>query len=79
MPKKDGFKFFYAISLALQLGFIIAVPILGFLWIGSWFDAKFNTSSLFLLLGIFIGVAITVYEVYHLLIPLMTNNTKDDD
>lgn len=79
MPKKDGFKIFYAISIALQLGFIIVFSIIGFLWLGIWMDKTFQSSPLFLITGVIVGITVTVYETYHLLIPLVKNNSKEDD
>lgn len=81
MPEseKDGFKTFYALSLAWQLGFLIAVPIGGFLILGFWLDKKFNTSPLSLIIGVILGIVITIYEVYHLLVPLIKNNQEKDN
>ena len=78
VDKKDGFKTFYALSLAWQLGFIIAVPIAGFLFLGVWGDKFFKTEPLLLLLGLLAGIVITVYEMYHLFIPLIKNGKKND-
>jgi len=76
--KSDPFKTFYALSIAWQLGFLIAIPIGGFLFLGIWSDTYFNTRPLFLLLGIFLGMSITIYEVYHLLVPLMKDHDAHD-
>jgi len=75
--KKNGFKLFYAISLAWQLGFIIVVPIAGFLFLGLWIDRKLDTAPLFLILGLITALAVTVYETYHILIPLLSD--KDEN
>jgi len=74
MPKKDGFKTFYALSLAWQLGFLIAIPIGGFLFLGILGDKFFKTQPFLLLFGLLVGIVITIYEVYHLLTPLIKNN-----
>ena len=74
MPKKDSFKTFYAISFAWQLGFFIAIPISGFLFLGFWGDRFFKTQPFLLIFGIFVGAIVAVYEVYHLLIPLIKND-----
>ncbi len=73
MPEKDknGFKTWYAISFAFQLGFLIIVPIGGFMLLGLWGDRSFQTTPLLLIAGLVVGIFITVYEVYHLLIPLI--------
>lgn len=74
MPQKNNFKTFYAISFAWQLGFFIVVPIGGFLLLGFWGDKVFQTSPLLLVISIILGLAITIYEIYHLLAPLIKNN-----
>jgi len=68
---KDGFKLWYAISFAFQLGFIVVFPIVGFIVLGLWIDRAFNSTPLLLIVGVFVGFAVTVYEVYHFLIPLI--------
>ncbi len=71
MAKKNTPNTIYAISFAWQLGFLIAVPIAAFLLLGLFADRFFGTYPLFLILGIIVGIAITIYEVYNLLIPLI--------
>lgn len=78
MSQRNTFKTFYALSLAWQLGFFIAIPIGGFLFLGLWGDNFFNTKPFFLLLGLVIGIVITIYEVYHLLIPVIKDKEKND-
>lgn len=74
--QKNSFKTFYALSFAWQLGFLIAAPIGGFLWLGLWGDSVLGTAPLLLILGLLAGMVITVYEVYHLLIPLIKDNKQ---
>jgi F0F1-type ATP synthase assembly protein I len=76
MTKKSNLKTFYALSIAWQLGFLIAIPIGGFLFLGVLGDKFFKTQPFLLLLGLLVGIVITIYEVYHLLIPLIKNNEK---
>lgn len=78
MPQKSNFKTFYALSIAWQLGFLIAVPIAGFLFLGLLGDKFFKTQPFLLLLGLIVGIVITIYEVYHLFIPLIKNKEKND-
>jgi len=69
--EKNGFKMWYAISFALQLGFLIVVPIGGFMFLGLCGDKIFHTLPLLFIIGFVLGAGITAYEVYHLLIPLI--------
>jgi F0F1-type ATP synthase assembly protein I len=76
---KNNFKTAYAISLAWQLGFLIAVPIIAFLALGFWADGRLGTEPLLLVFGLFVGMAVTAYEVYHLLAPLMSGEEPHDE
>ena len=71
MLLKNNSKVFYALSIAWQLGFLIAFPITGFLFLGLLGDRYFGTEPVFLILGIVVGVTITFYEIYHMLVPLI--------
>ena len=79
MSQENNFKTFYALSIAWQLGFLIAIPITGFLILGLLGDKFFKTQPLFLIIGLLTGIIITVYEVYHLLAPLITKDKEKDD
>lgn len=65
------FKIWYAVSIALQLGFLIVFPIGGFILLGIVCDDYLATHPLFVILGAFVGFFITVYEIYHLLVPIL--------
>lgn len=69
--EKNGFKTWYALSFAFQLGFLIVVPIVGFILLGLWGDKYFHIAPLLLVAGVIIGIVITAYEVYHLIRPLI--------
>jgi|GEM_PF-728488 len=82
MPRQNNFKVFYSLSLAWQLGFLIAIPIGGFMFLGFWADKSLETSPLFTMTGLIVGLVVTVYEVYHLLAPLIKKDSdinEDDD
>jgi F0F1-type ATP synthase assembly protein I len=78
LVKKNNFtqknsKTFHALFLAWQLGFLIAIPIVVCLLLGIAGDHYFHTKPLLLLLGLLLGLAITVYEIYRVVIPLVTH------
>ena len=73
MSSQNNFKTFYAISFAWQLGFIIAIPIAGFIFLGFIADGFLSTQPVLLITGFIVGVIITVYEIYHMLIPIIKN------
>lgn len=78
MNKKNNFAIFYAISLAWQLGFVIIVPIGGFLFLGFLADKFLKTKPLFLIIFLLIGIIVTIYETYCLFIPLVKKNNKNN-
>ena len=74
LEKRDNshvhtFRFWYAISLAWQFGFIIMAPLVGSLFLGSLADRFFQTQPIFLLVGLLIGMIVMIYEGYHALSP----------
>ncbi|MCB9810945.1 MAG: AtpZ/AtpI family protein [Candidatus Nomurabacteria bacterium] len=75
MTKETSFKLPYALSLALQLGFLIVSSVVGFLGVGLWLDSVTGKGPIFLLLGIIVGVVTGVYESYIMVKPL-TKSTE---
>jgi len=73
MKKEENFALFYALSIAMQLGFFIVAPIGGFIILGIYIDKYMDTSHLFVIIGILVGLIVTVYEVWHILKPLFKN------
>ncbi len=76
MARKIETKLLYALSLAAQLGFLIIAPLVGFIWLGVFLDRKFSSAPAFLLTGLVIAFALTGYETYHLLEPLLEKNGR---
>jgi F0F1-type ATP synthase assembly protein I len=79
MAKKQNLKLFYSLSFAWQLGFLVVVPIGGFMFVGYGVDRLLATFPLFLILGVIVGLSITVYEIYHLLVPLIKEDDNDNE
>lgn len=58
----------------LSLGTEIAVGLSAPIFIGYWADSKWNTSPLFLLIGIFIGIALLIATTIRLIKSLENDN-----
>lgn len=58
MPKSE------LISLAFEMGYTIAIPIVLFALGGRWLDKKLDSSPLFLLVGIFFALITTGFFIY---------------
>jgi F0F1-type ATP synthase assembly protein I len=54
-----------AASLAWELGYLIAVPLVVLALVGRFFDKKYGTSPWFLLVGIVLSILISSYAVYN--------------
>lgn len=52
-----------SIRLVGQLGFEIALPLVGFALGGRWIDQRFNTSPTFLLIGMLLAVVVSTLLV----------------
>lgn len=62
--KKETDNNWSVFSLAFELGYMIAIPIVLFALGGRFLDKKIDSSPLFLLTGIFISIILTTYLVY---------------
>ena len=49
-----------------QLGFTIAIPLALGAWVGNYLDGRTNQGSLFLLLGLLLGLIVGIYGAYRL-------------
>ena len=47
------------VNLGLEMGFIIALPLLVFILIGKWLDAKWHTTPWLTLVGIILAIGAT--------------------
>ncbi len=57
-------NFFLILALASELGFSIALPIVGGIIIGSFFDSKLRTQPAFTLVLLVVGVMIGMYNFF---------------
>lgn len=62
-PKKQFSKTALA-SLGLELGFIIALPVVAFGLLGRWLDARLETEPLLTLIGILTAIIFTTIWIY---------------
>jgi F0F1-type ATP synthase assembly protein I len=69
--QRKQFRLFYSLSFAWQMGFLVAAPLVILLLIGYWLDKSLSTGPLFVLTGVFGGLVVSAYEIYHLLAPII--------
>jgi len=63
----------------LGIGWFMAIAILLGVLGGLWLDGKLGTRPLFLIAGIFLGLAAAGYGAYQMFKPFMTNNQDKGD
>ncbi len=61
------------------VGFFIGGSILLGVYAGLWLDNKLNTGPFLLLAGLFLGIAVAIYGVYRMLLPLMRNSQDKEN
>ena len=60
----------------MGMGFYIAIAIILGIWGGHWLDGKMNTSPLWLIIGLFLGIAVAALGVYNMMKPFIENVKK---
>ncbi|MEK7123233.1 MAG: AtpZ/AtpI family protein [Patescibacteria group bacterium] len=63
-------------GLALQMGYLIAIPLVVFALVGRWFDRLFGSSPLFFLIGVFLAITASTVLVYRKTTALL-KDTED--
>lgn len=65
IPKEnDSDNNFSPFSLAFELGYIIAIPIVALGLLGRILDKKFDSSPVLLLVGIFLSIILSSFGIY---------------
>ncbi len=77
--EKSTPKFFYAVSLGVELGFLIAVPLIIFLLAGLYFDRKLGTMPLFTIVALLLNSVVTVFEVKNLILPFLEKRSQKNN
>lgn len=60
------------------MGWYVAITILLGVLGGNWLDQRLGTAPLFLLLGLGLGLAASVYGLYKMLLPLLSSDQDPD-
>jgi F0F1-type ATP synthase assembly protein I len=69
-------KLFYAVSLGLEMGFLIAIPLALFLLFGVFLDKKFHTLPVFMIVMLILSMIVTILEVHSLILPFLEKRSK---
>lgn len=60
-----------SLSLAWELGYLIAIPMVILALLGRWLDKKLGTSPLLLIGGLLFSISISSYLVYKKVVSLI--------
>ena len=77
MKNENKSTMWQALSLAGQLGYTIAIPLVILALVGRFFDEKYKTSPWLLLVGILISLVITSIWIYKESITIMKDMDKE--
>ncbi|MBU1180128.1 AtpZ/AtpI family protein [Patescibacteria group bacterium] len=77
MEKQQKSGLWQALSLAGQLGYTIAIPLVALALIGRFLDKKYNSSPWFLLAGILVSLIITSIWVWKKSMSIMAEMDKE--
>ncbi|MEK9181256.1 MAG: AtpZ/AtpI family protein [Patescibacteria group bacterium] len=69
-----------AVSLALEMGFIIALPIVALGLLGKYLDVKFQTRALFKIIGLLSAIALSTFWLarrFSEIFKAMKSDSKD--
>ena len=71
MKKNEPPSVWASLALVGELGFVIAIPIALGSILGNYLDGLTHTNTVFLLLGLLLGLMSGIYGAYRLLAPFL--------
>jgi F0F1-type ATP synthase assembly protein I len=74
--KSLTFNFFYATSMGMALGFLVAIPLVIFLLAGLFIDRKLNTLPLFLIIFILLSFVVVGVEIKNFILPFLEKRSR---
>lgn len=75
---KESSNFWFALSIAGQLGWMIALPVVMLALVGRYLDIRFGSSPILLLTGILLSIMISSWVVYFKVIKIFTELEKSN-
>lgn len=74
--KEDKLNLIYSLTLVTQIGITVSVTVWIFISIGKFLDGYFSVSPLFTIIGAIAALIASIYEVYHLMLPVIEEGEK---
>ncbi|MFA5249558.1 MAG: AtpZ/AtpI family protein [Candidatus Paceibacterota bacterium] len=72
-------SFLYALGLGTQMGLLVALPLIVFLFLGIFLDKKFDTAPLFLISLVIFSIVVTIFDVRCLILPFIEKNSQKNN
>lgn len=72
-------SFLYALGLGTQMGLLVALPLIVFLFLGIFLDKKFDTAPLFLISLVIFSIVVTIFDVRFLILPFIEKNSQKNN
>lgn len=69
----------YVLAMGSQLGLMIALPMVVMIALGIWLDRTLDTFPWILLLSIFLGIGLTMIDVYKVIIPFLEKRSDKNN
>jgi F0F1-type ATP synthase assembly protein I len=68
-----------ALSMGLELGFMIALPLIIFLVAGVFIDKKFGTLPLFTIVALVLNMIFTIFNVKKIILPFLEKRSQKNN
>jgi F0F1-type ATP synthase assembly protein I len=75
--EKNNQKISSALSLAWELGYTIAIPLVVFALIGRFLDKNLGTSPWLLLVGIILSIIISTFAIYYKAVKIIKETEQE--
>lgn len=76
IQKNKNINFKQIMFLGTEMGFMIALPLVACIFLGLFFDQKSDKFPLFTLLSVFVGIVLTIINVYKLVLPFIEKRSN---
>ena len=63
-------------GLGFELGFMIVIPLVGFMLLGLWADNSLHTAPWFTLIGLIVGLVSSIFEVIKVILPFLEKRSS---
>ena len=65
--EKDKRRFLLSFQMATELGFMIVIPLLAGTLLGIYLDQRLGTKPIFILVGVAVGIAVSVVSIVRII------------